>query len=365
MGILEKIQEIEKEMSRTQKNKATESHLGTLKCKLAKYRTQLLEGDKTEGGKGEGFEVVKSGDARVAMIGFPSVGKSSMLNVLTNTKSETANYEFTTLTCVPGVIQYKGANIQLLDLPGIIEGAHQGKGRGRQVIGVARSADVVLMMLDASKGDVHRAILEKELFNCGIRLNCRKPNIYLKVKSSGGRKYNSMGAVDILDEKTCFAIFQEYRIHNFELLIKDGKCTTDDLIDVIEGNRVYMPCVYCYNKVDCLDMEELEKFATQPHSVVTSISLGLNMDYLLATIWRYLKICRVFTKPRGGKPSFENPLIMRSGATVEDVCHGVHRSMADKFKYALVWGTSAKHYPQRVGLKHLVEDEDVVQIMVK
>jgi ribosome-interacting GTPase 1 len=54
---------------------------------------------------------------------------------LTATESEAASYEFTTLTCIPGVIEYKGANIQLLDLPGIIEGASQGKGRGRQVLG--------------------------------------------------------------------------------------------------------------------------------------------------------------------------------------------------------------------------------------
>lgn len=59
--------------------------------------------------------------------------QSTLLSTLTKTESETASYEFTTLTCIPGVIDYKGANIQLLDLPGIIEGASQGKGRGRQV----------------------------------------------------------------------------------------------------------------------------------------------------------------------------------------------------------------------------------------
>ena len=91
-----------------------------------------------KGEKGEGFEVLKSGDARVAMIGFPSVGKSTLLSAITKTESEQASYEFTTLTCIPGVIEYKAANIQLLDLPGIIEGAAQGKGRGRQVIAVAR-----------------------------------------------------------------------------------------------------------------------------------------------------------------------------------------------------------------------------------
>jgi ribosome-interacting GTPase 1 len=53
---------------------ATEYHLGLLKAKLAKYRSQLLEPPK-KSEKGEGFDVLKSGDARVALIGFPSVGK--------------------------------------------------------------------------------------------------------------------------------------------------------------------------------------------------------------------------------------------------------------------------------------------------
>merc|ERR1712212_172038 len=113
-------------------------------------------------------------------IGFPSVGKSTLLSTLTKTESVQAAYEFTTLTCIPGVIDYKGANVQLLDLPGIIEGASQGKGRGRQVIAVARTADVVIMMLDATKGDVQRALLENELESVGIRLNRKKPNIYFK-----------------------------------------------------------------------------------------------------------------------------------------------------------------------------------------
>ena len=75
MGILEKIADIEREISRTQKNKATEYHLGLLKAKLAKYRHELLEPKGGSGSKntGDGFDVMKSGNARVVMIGFPSV----------------------------------------------------------------------------------------------------------------------------------------------------------------------------------------------------------------------------------------------------------------------------------------------------
>src|SRR5699024_3163652 len=106
MGIVERIKDIEFEISRTQKNKATEYHIGRLKAQLAKLRSQVLEGSKTTSAKGEGFDVQKYGDSRIVLIGFPSVGKSTLLGELTGTKSEVAAYEFTTLTCVPGVIHY-------------------------------------------------------------------------------------------------------------------------------------------------------------------------------------------------------------------------------------------------------------------
>ena len=103
-----------------------------MKAKLAKLKREIIDASsKKSGGAGEGLDVAKSGDSRIGMIGFPSVGKSTLLTKLTGTFSKVAAYEFTTLTCVPGVIRYKGAKIQLLDLPGIIEGAKDGKGRGK------------------------------------------------------------------------------------------------------------------------------------------------------------------------------------------------------------------------------------------
>merc|ERR1712002_209008 len=201
MGILDKISEIEREIGRTQKNKATEYHLGTLKAKLAKYRGQLLEPSGKKGEKGEGFDVLKSGDARVAMIGFPSVGKSTLLSTITKTESVQASYEFTTLTCIPGVIEYKGANIQLLDLPGIIEGAAQGKGRGKQVIAVARTADLVVMQLDALKGPYQAEQLTAELEAVGIRFNQAPPDIYFKQKKGGGLAFNSTCQLTKVNQK--------------------------------------------------------------------------------------------------------------------------------------------------------------------
>ena len=75
---------------------------------MAKLRREIIEPKSGGGGgKGEGFDVARTGDARVGFVGFPSVGKSTLLSNLAGVYSEVAAYEFTTLTTVPGVIRYK------------------------------------------------------------------------------------------------------------------------------------------------------------------------------------------------------------------------------------------------------------------
>ena len=145
------------------------------------------------------------------------------------------------LTCIPGVINYKGARLQLLDMPGIIEGAKDGKGRGRQVIGTARTCDVILIVLDAAKPLTHKRIIEKELEGMGIRLNKRPPNITFTKKEKGGIAYRSTMA-QTLDEDTVRAICAEYKMHNCEIQVREPNVTADQLIDVLEGkNIVYIP----------------------------------------------------------------------------------------------------------------------------
>lgn len=68
-----------------------------------------------------------------------------------------------------GVIRYKGAKIQLLDLSGIIEGAKDGKGRGKQFIEVARTCNLIIVVLDVTKPFKHKRIIEKELEGFVIR----------------------------------------------------------------------------------------------------------------------------------------------------------------------------------------------------
>lgn len=99
-----------------------------------------------------------------------------------------------------------------MDLPGIIEGAAQGKGRGRQVIAVAKTADLILMMLDATKSSRQRELLEMELEAVGIRVNTHIPNIYFKVKKGGGISYNATCKTTWLNEKMVYNILHDYKV---------------------------------------------------------------------------------------------------------------------------------------------------------
>jgi len=369
MSVLQKIAEIESEMNRTQKNKATNFHLGTLKAKLAKLKRQLIEGGSSAkgggGGAAEGFDVSKTGDARVGLIGFPSVGKSTLLNKLTGTFSEVAAYEFTTLTCVPGVFKYKGAKIQLLDLPGIIEGAKDGKGRGKQVIGVGRTCNMLLIVLDVMKSITHKRIIEKELEGFGIRINQRPPNIQFTRKDKGGIAITHTVPLTKIDAETIKSICHEYRISNGTFTIRYD-ATADDIIDVIEGNRIYIPCIFVLNKIDQITIEELEVLSRVPHYVPISADHEWNLDGLIEKMWQYMDLVRIYTKPKGQIPDYSAPVILRrERSSIADFCLRIHKQLLHQFKCALVWGKSVKHNPQKVGKDHQLVDEDVVQVVKK
>jgi uncharacterized protein len=212
-----------------------------------------------------------------------------------------------------------------------------------QVIAVCKSADLLLMVLDAVKPISHREILTRELHAVGIRLNRDPPKIYLQKKKTGGIGFNSTVTLTHMDEKMVLRVMQEYKIHNADILFKED-ATVDDFIDVLEvdlcrfalwgrkhrsalppahlqsqcivmfgffdpraarlwltcscaqGNRRYIKCLYVYNKVDMLSIEEVDEIARRPNSLPVSCYLELNMDMLLARMWSMMGLVRVYTK---------------------------------------------------------------------
>ncbi|KAB2947551.1 MAG: GTP-binding protein [Candidatus Methanoperedens nitroreducens] len=362
MAIEEEIRAIEEEISKTKYNKATEGHIGRLKSKVARLRDEVQKRASSKSG-GEGFSVKKSGDASVVLVGFPSVGKSTLLNSLTGTESAVAAYEFTTLDVVPGAMEHKGATIQVLDVPGLVRGAASGRGRGKEVIAVIRNADLAVILLDVFQL-VHYDVLLQELYEAGIRVNSRPPDITIKKKARGGVNISSTVDLD-LDEDTIKTILGEYRIHNANILIREN-ITIDQLIDAVLDNRKYLPGIVVINKIDLADEYALrackEKF---PDAILVSADKKVHIEELKDKLFENLGFIRIFMKPQGKAADMEEAMIIRYGATIGDVCDKLHRDFRKRFRYAQIWGTSAKHEGQRAGLDHIMDDNDILTLVMR
>lgn len=133
----------------------------------------------------------------------------------------------------------------------------------------------------------------------------------------------------------------------------------------MESSFTDIRCLYVYSKADIISIEEVDRLSRLPNSLVISCNLRLNLDTLIEQIWANLGLVRIYTKKRGEFPDLEQAVILKRGATVEDFCNSIHKSLVEQFRYGLVWGTSAKHTPQRIGLQHVLEDEDVCSLFTK
>ncbi|NDB63509.1 MAG: GTP-binding protein [Nitrosopumilaceae archaeon] len=311
----------------------------------------------------DGFDVKRSGDATVVFIGLPSVGKSTLLNKLTGSRSAVAAYQFTTLTVVPGMMEYRGARIQVLDLPGIIEGASKGKGLGKRILSVARSADLVILVLDVFQ-PYHENVLRSELGNIGIRLDQKPPNIVIEKAGLGGVAIAQQVKLTTMPEKLVREILNVYGYTSARVVIRED-ITSEQLVDHLTGDKSYAESITVLNKVDLVDPKFVKEVRAKVKSEVIPISAdsGSNIEALKEKIYEKLDFIRLYMRPKGGETDFKEPLIIRRNSTVEDVCNKLHRNMKKEFRYGLVWGKSVKFGGQRVGLQHVLQDEDVLTII--
>jgi len=366
LGIPEKIKSIQDEMAKTQINKATEHHIGLLKAKIAKLKREQEENViKKSGMKQDGFDVRRTGDATIVFIGLPSVGKSTLLNKMTSAKSTVGAFTFTTLTVVPGMMTYRGAKIQVLDLPGIIKGASTGKGLGKRILSVARTADLVVLLLDVFQ-PYHEDVLVNELGNIGIRLNQLPPNITIEKAPMGGIAVAQQVRLTKITEKHLKDILHLYGIVSARVVIREN-ITSEQLADHVAGNISYSKAITVLNKIDLVDKAFLKELKTKIKSDVIEVSANsdINIELLKEKIYEKLKFIRIYMRPKGGETDFIEPLIAREGDTVEDICNKLHRRLKREFRYSLVWGKSVKFGGQRVGLSHILLDEDVLTIIKK
>lgn len=357
--IIKKIEALEKEIRETPYHKGTEHHIGLLKAKVARMRSQLGEREEkfVGSGGGVGYAVGKQGDASCALVGPPSAGKSTLLNVLAGSHSKTGDYDFTTLTVVPGMMTYKGAKIQIFDLPGLIEGASEGRGGGKKVLSAIRNSDLIILMTDVDRPEwIEKA--RAELYQAGIRLNQESPKIEVKKTNRGGiRIVDPFGS---FRRETVLAVVEEFGFKNAEIVFRERLDRIDQLVDFFSGNRVYLPAIEAVNKID--ERPEL-KFGSR---ILISAQKEIGIEQLKEAIWQKLGLMRIYLKrKKTAKPDFEQPLILKRGATVADAVGNIYSGLTTQVSGVLIWGPGAKFPGQLVPLSFPLQDEMVLYFVKK
>ncbi len=353
-----RLEELNEQYSKTKYNKATNKYLGILRAKIAKVKKQMSSKRRN---RGTGFAVKKTGDATVALVGFPNAGKSSVLIALTGVESKVAEYAFTTLTVIPGMLEINKAKIQFLDTPGLIEGAHIGRGGGRQIVSAIRVVDLILFIVDVNAYSDIPALI-RELNDLGIDVSGKAGAIRIENRESGGITILK-GPKAVKPTAEILDVLGQLGVHNANIYAK-GDFTVDELIEAAANEKASIKSIIALNKIDTNRNFERAKSvlesATGIPVVAISAKTGTGLQELKNEISRNLGLIRVYLKRKGEAPDMSNPLVVKEGSSLEDIARKVHDKMASESKSAYVMGRSVRFGIQKVGLDHIAKDGDVV-----
>ena len=323
------------------KHKGAERMRSDLNKKIAELKSDL-ERQKSSGAKkgagGSAMFVKKEGTGQVVIAGLPNTGKSWLLNKLVGKEmTPVTNYPFATKEPVPAMMNYDGAQIQMVELPALIEGSSEGKAQGKEIISIIRNADAVLFTINSEE---EKALLENELKNSYIYINRARPPITVKGSSFPGIQISGKQFLQFPVEQ-----LEQYLRNsghsNSQVIVSGAIKSLDDVAEAMNEKIVYKKVIF------------VNPYEVTDHSLVD----------LKDRIFLMLDKVLVFTKAPGKDPDMKDPLSLPKGATVHDVAVVLHKDFANRLKFARVWG-SAKFEGQRVGPEYEVKNKDIVEIAI-
>ncbi|HUW20227.1 MAG TPA: GTPase [Sedimentisphaerales bacterium] len=301
----EKILALERMLAVMPKHKGTDHLKADLRRKLSKLKEAAAQKSKASGV--DIFHVPRTGAGQVVLVGTPNCGKSAILAALTNARVNVADFPFTTSGPVPGMVRFEDVQIQLVDMPPITAG-YSMPGQ----VGTYRHCDLIGIVIDLS-GDV-----EEQLRVC----------------------------LDFLESKN--------------LLIETENPASDERGNIL-GKKVFCICT----KSDIGQpgaVDKLKKSCKYPFEFVEiSTETGAGLEELPGTFFRLLRIIRVYAKPPGKKADMDEPFTLPAGSTVMDLATIVHRQLAERLKFARIWGTGV-YDGQNAPRNHVLNDRDIIEL---
>ena len=354
-------------LSLVPKHKGTEKMCSQVKRQMAQLREDIDKRKKqAKRRSAPSYFIEKAGAAQVALIGPTNAGRSSVMRAVTNSTVEVASWPFATRVPTPGMMPYEDVQLQLVEAPPIVEGSSAGRNDGFQVLSIARNADGLIIVVDlADDPVVNYLMIAKELDNSRILISVPDGEVEITRRGFGSDiQFIWDGELVDCTPEDVVALLREYKIRSALLRVK-RRVTLDIVEDAIYGNAVYRPTTVIANKADLVDspdvIDDLRKAASPLEVLVISAQNTPNLPQTLGdSLFKSLGIIRVYTK-QPGKPASKEPIVDRKGLTVGGLAKIIHSDFYKRFRYAKIWGPSAKFDSERVGLDRLLSDGDTVQ----
>ncbi|MBI4363869.1 MAG: 50S ribosome-binding GTPase [Candidatus Latescibacteria bacterium] len=305
----EKLDALREMLALLPKHKGTEKIQADLRRRLAKLEE---EGDHAKRGGAQRFDpghVRREGAGQWVLIGPPNAGKSALVRALTHAHPEVAPYPFTTRAPLPGMMPFEDVQVQLVDTPAVAPNHTE-----PYLANLVHAADGVILVLDVTADDVEASV--KEL---GALLE--------RARVWPASRPSPHDASPLLAVKPVIAA--------------GNKCDLDP--DGVFGSLAQ------------------EALGGGIPFVSLSAEHGAGLEDLRPILFRELDRIRIYAKEPGKKPDMEKPFVLKRGATVHDLARIVHKELAERIKYARIWG-SARFDGEQVNRDHALADRDVVEL---
>ncbi|PWI48597.1 hypothetical protein CEE45_06020 [Candidatus Heimdallarchaeota archaeon B3_Heim] len=248
------------------------------------------------------FFIPRSGDGRIVLFGLSNVGKSTLMNAITNTDVKTGSYLHTTREALAGTLEFRGVKIQIIDLPGFLD-FKEDWNISKQIVRVARTSDSIILVIDLS----------------------------MDIK----RQYKFL--MDQLINSKLLETEEDSEIYNLGIIATKGDLPTSKQNYSILESQTTIPI--------------LPISSNNPES----------LNNLKRYIYDLLDVIRIYTKPPRKEPA-KIPFIISNGSTINELAEKIHNDLVRHFRYAKIWGSSVEFPGQRVGPDHQLNDEDIVEI---
>lgn len=363
----DKIRLMQEFLALVPRHKGTEKLQSQVRRRISQLKEEIEKAESRRKGTKRASLMEKAGAAQVIILGPTKVGKSMLLNTVTNAKPPIGEAPFMTRKPIPGMLRYEDIQMQVVETPAVQPGLSEGKAEGTKTLNLVRNSDGIILMVDLSQDTVNQyQLLATELEKAQILTARPEGEVEITKRYTGSNiQFVWEGELQDCNMTEVSQVLREYKITSALLRIR-GKVTLDMIENSIFGNPTYKPTLLLANKTDLPNAyQNLETLRENvPDLEILPISClkpkGLQ-DLLGKKLFQLLGIVRIYTKETGSEPT-SAPFITKQGATIQSVAKMIHSDFIKNFKYARIWGPSAKFPGERVGLSHHLQDRDIVKI---